>query len=93
MPNDDLKTRNTHHVIMQNREKLSLSGVEDVEQFDDREIVMLTTHGRLTVSGSDLHIGRLSLEEGDLSIEGVIDCLQYSAREHSGRGMLSRLFG
>lgn len=93
MPMDELKTNVSHHLILQNREKLSISGVEDVENFDDREIVMLTSHGKLTVTGTNLHIGRLSLEEGDLAIEGFVDHLEYSADAGGRSGFLSRLFG
>ena len=92
MPSDKLNQMISHHLILQNREKLSVSGVQDVENFDDREIVAVTSHGKLTVTGSGLHMGRLSLEEGELAIEGIIDALEYSA--DSGRGsFLSRLFG
>ena len=48
----------------------SISGVEDVENFDDREVVLYTSRGKLTVHGTELHIERLSVDEGDLTIEG-----------------------
>ncbi|MBE6936007.1 MAG: sporulation protein YabP [Ruminococcaceae bacterium] len=92
MPQDKLNQMISHHLILQNREKLSVSGVEDVENFDDREIVIVTSHGKLTVTGSGLHMGRLSLDEGELAIEGIVDTLEYSA-DHDRRGFLSRLFG
>lgn len=79
MPAEDARIQIPHNIIMQNRTKLSISGVEDVENFDDREVVMYTSHGKLTVHGTELHIERLSVDEGDLTIEGTIDTLAYSA--------------
>ena len=81
-----------HHIILEEREQLSVSGVEEVESFDETQIVMYTTKGTLIVRGGDLHIEKLSLDGGDLKVEGEIDSLTY---EDSGRdkgGLFSRLF-
>lgn len=80
-----------HNVIMEERARLSISGVEDVESFDESEIVMTTTKGSLIIKGSELHIEKLSLETGELSVEGFIDDLSYEDRSPSG-GFWSRLF-
>ena len=93
MPSEDTRLQIPHNVIMKNRGKLSISGVEDVENFDDREIVMYTSRGKLTVQGVDLRIERLSVDDGDLTVEGVIDALNYSAEARSRGGFFSRLFG
>lgn len=93
MPAEDTRVQVPHNIIMQNRSKLSISGVEDVENFDDREVVLYTSRGKLTVHGTELHIERLSVDEGDLTIEGTVDSLEYSA-EMRGRGsFFSKLFG
>lgn len=81
-----------HHIILENREQLSVSGVEEVESFDENTIVMVTSQGTLVVRGEDLHIEKLSLDGGDLKVEGDVDSLTY---EDSGRekgGFFSRLF-
>ena len=81
-----------HHIILEEREQLSVSGVEEVESFDENTIVMLTNRGTLIVRGEELHIEKLSLDGGDLKVEGEIDSLTY---EDSGRdkgGLFSRLF-
>ena len=82
-----------HNIIMQNRERLSVSGVQDVENFDDREILLYTSCGKLTVRGEGLRVERLSVEEGDLTVEGTVDTLEYSAEIRGKSGLLSRLFG
>ena len=71
-----------HHIILEEREQLSVSGVEEVESFDENTIVMLTNRGTLIVRGEELHIEKLSLDGGDLKVEGTIDSLTY---EDSGR--------
>ena len=95
MPYEDNRTRPeaAHHIILEEREQLSVSGVEEVESFDENTIVMLTSRGTLVVRGEELHIEKLSLDGGDLKVEGTIDSLTYedSGRERD-RGLFARLF-
>lgn len=81
----------SHH--LEEREQLSVSGVEEVESFDENTIVMLTNRGTLIVRGEELHIEKLSLDGGDLKVEGTIDSLTYedSGRDRAG-GLFARLF-
>lgn len=81
-----------HSVILDDRKKLSLSGVEDVQSFDETVIVIKTSMGMLIVRGSGLHVGRISLETGDMSVEGQISDLNYEERREEG-GLFARLFG
>lgn len=84
-----------HNVILENRKKLTLSGIEDVDSFDEETIVLFTDTGSLTVKGTELHINKLSVESGEVSIEGQIDSLLYadgdSGKGH-GMGFFARLF-
>ena len=82
-----------HHVILEGRESLSVSGVEEVESFDEERIELRTVKGRLTISGEGLHIGRLSLETGELSAEGALSGLQYEDGPPGQGGFWARLFG
>lgn len=80
-----------HHVALDGRSSLTVSGVEEVESFDENAIVMVTVKGTLVVRGEELHIEKLSLDGGDLRVEGTVDSLTY---EDSGRekgGFLARL--
>ena len=82
----------SHPVAREEREQLVISGVEEVESFDENAIVMYTSRGTLVVRGENLHIEKLSLDGGDLKVEGEIDSLTY---EDSGRekgGFFARLF-
>ena len=83
-----------HSVVLEGRSHLSLTGVEDVESFDDGEILMFTSQGGLLVRGSELRIEVLSLESGDVDITGRIDSLEYQQEERQGSGgFWSRVFG
>ena len=81
-----------HNVIMESRKKVSVSGVDDVESFDENEIVMSTSQGILIVRGSDLRIEKLSLDSGDVVLEGTIDRLEYEDDVKVTGGLFSRLF-
>ena len=83
----------SHHVVLEEREQLVISGVEEVESFDENTIVMLTSRGTLVVRGEELHIEKLSLDGGDLRVEGSIDSLTYEDGGRERGGLFSRLFG
>lgn len=82
----------THSISMENRTKLNVTGVEDVESFDENAIIMNTSQGDLIVRGTGLHIGRISLDVGQLSVEGSISELSYEDKAPSG-GFWQKLFG
>ena len=83
-----------HAVTLTNREDLQVSGVLHVDSFDDRQIVLATDLGTLTIQGQDLQIRQLDLESGRFAVEGVVNALNYSVgnqRERKGQGFLERL--
>lgn len=88
-----LRGGTAHTVTMEERERLCISGVEEVESFDETTIVMETVAGVLVVRGSGLHIEQLSLEGGQLQVEGQVESLTYEEDRGSRGGLLARLFG
>ena len=86
----------THHkLLMTNRKGISPTGILDVISFDLREILLETSEGMLTIKGNDLHINRLSVEKGDLEVEGRVDALLYSevvSAKAMGESFLGRMF-
>ena len=88
-----MMTAAEHRLELMGREHLTVSGVEDVERFDESGIVMSTSAGILTVTGEGLHIGKLSLDGGELHVDGRIDSLTYEDPALGGGGLLRRLFG
>ena len=81
-----------HQVTLEGRERLTVSGVEDVERFDENTIIMSTAAGTLVVAGENLHIGKLSLDGGELHVDGQIDSLSYEDQGAGRGGLLGRLF-
>lgn len=79
-----------HHLTLHQRELLDLEGVTEVAHFDEVSIVVETTMGEVTVCGQGLHVRRLNLEEGLLSIEGRVDSLTYRDIKKRG-GFLGRI--
>ncbi len=83
-----------HKIVLEDREQLLISGVEEVESFDEGTIVLTTAQGGLEIQGEGLHIEQLSLDGGDLKVEGLICALVYDAGGGRERGgLFSRLFG
>ena len=82
-----------HRIELTGRERLTVSGVEDVDRFDETGIVMSTAAGTLVVTGEDLHIDKLSLDGGELLVEGHIDGLNYEDAPVRKGSFFSRLLG
>ena len=89
----ELNMAAVHRLELTGREHLLVSGVEDVERFDENCIVMATCVGTLIVSGEELHIGKLSLDGGELHVDGHIDAVHYEDHAVQRGGFLSRLLG
>lgn len=84
-----------HKLMMSNRRTCNITGVTDVLSFDLNEILLETEQGMLMVKGKDLHMKRLTLEKGEVDIEGTIDSLTYSEfTGYGGKGesFLTKLF-
>ncbi len=79
------------NIILEDRSRLSVTGVLDVDSFDDRQIVAKTVKGSLILRGNDLHIDKLSLDTGDLIVTGLITDLGYEETAPSG-SLWQRLF-
>ena len=90
---EEKRGRSDHCLTLDGRETLGITGVEDVVSFDEAEIVLYTIEGMLRLRGSGLHINKLSIENGELQIEGIIDSLEYSDSMPGKQSFLSRLFG
>lgn len=73
-----------HQLILQDRHHLELSGITDVDSFDDTSVICITSLGRLSIGGSGLHLHRLDLDGTALSVEGRIDSLNYTDLRKGG---------
>lgn len=84
------------NIMLENREKLNVTGIHDVFSFDDQIIIIETELGLLTIKGEDLKINKLSLDTSDFIVEGKINSLNYSSQESvpgkKGKSILSKIF-
>ena len=80
-----------HAVALADRKQLSVTGVEDVDCFNEQLVVLRTSQGTLTVAGAGLNLSALSLEDGRVEVEGEVDALEYTGGGKKG-GALGRLF-
>ena len=81
-----------HNLVLENREKLSLTGVTDVDSFDENTIVAYTDYGELTIGGENLHICKLNIEDGELKIEGTVSSLNYLSNKPKSQGLFAKVF-
>ncbi|MCC8130434.1 MAG: sporulation protein YabP [Oscillospiraceae bacterium] len=79
-----------HNLILEDRQKLSLSGVTDVESFDDSEVSLYTSQGELVIRGKNLHVDEISLETGDLELSGEVKSLIYGDRDRTRKATVWR---
>lgn len=87
-------TEKPYGLTMDRREKAVLTGVTDVERFDENEVVLHTHGGRLILTGTGLHVSSLQLEEGRLLVDGTIDGAVYDGGAMKRRGgFLRRALG
>ncbi len=89
---DEKSGSQVHRVILEDRSRLTVSGVDGVESFDESSILMTTAQGMLIIRGSGLHIEKLSLDGGDLLVEGTVDALTYEEEDSRQGSFLGRLF-
>lgn len=84
-----------HKLMLSNRRTGTITGVSDVISFDITEVLLETEQGMLMIKGADLHVNRLTLEKGEIDIEGRIDSLAYSdvtSYQKQGESFIGRLF-
>ena len=95
---DERNTINTNviqNLILENREKLSISGVLDVMSFDDQVVIVETELGLLTVKGENLRINKLSIDTSEVIIEGKIAYMAYSEEKNTDKSkgsLISKIF-
>lgn len=99
MPIDERRTMSNmtniiQNIVLENREKLNITGVLDVLSFDDQIVILETELGLLTIKGENLRINKLSLDTSEVTIEGEISQLAYSEKDsmEKSSGFLNKIF-
>ena len=81
-----------HSLTLEGRSVATVTGVEDVDCFNEQIVVLRTSLGALTLTGEGLNISKLNLDDGKLIVEGEITAVEYAQRRKSG-GIFGQLFG
>ena len=93
---DEKKPRSAsrHSLIIDRREKITVTGMLDVISFDEETVIGETELGIIVVRGNNLHVNKINLENGELSVDGEIGGITYedSAGYGKGKSLLGRLF-
>ncbi len=83
----------SHNLILENRSRLVLSGITDVDCFNEEEIKLFTQLGELTIRGKNLHINEMSVDSGDVSVEGDVWSLCYGEKDRKKKlSAIGKLF-
>lgn len=88
----DTKLKKAHSLYLENRNGLKLTGVTDVDSFDEETVTAYTDYGCLTVNGTGLHVEELNLESGLLEVTGEVVALVYSNKTEKSKNLFKRLF-
>ena len=87
------KVVTNQNIILENREKISVTGVIDIHSFDDELVLAQTDLGILTIKGDDLKMNKLNLDNNELIVEGQIMAVAYSDINQAKKsGFMSKLF-
>ncbi|MBR5272447.1 MAG: sporulation protein YabP [Clostridia bacterium] len=89
---DKFKAAIDHNIILEGRKVLRMSGVKDVDSFDEQTVVTFTNMGELTIRGENIHVSKLNTETGELSLEGEFYALYYSDSTKQNGGFFSKIF-
>lgn len=81
--------RKSHTLTLDNRQRAVLTGVSEVLAFDESQVALMTEGGEVALTGEGLHVTKLTLEEGQMAVEGKIDGVVYAQRS-ARRGLFRR---
>ena len=83
-----------HKLILEKRRGGIISGVRDVNSFDEKEILLFTEEGKLLIKGEGLHVRQLNLEKGEIELEGKVDSLNYLSKntDNNQESLFKRMF-
>ena len=82
----------SQNIVVEDRTNISISGVEQVDSFNDNTIVLSTIKGGLSIKGEGLNVSRLNLDEGNVKITGMVNSLTYISKEGVPRNFMGKIF-
>ena len=90
---DENKIRfKSQNIIIEDRLKMTVTGVEQVENFNDNTITLMTVNGGMTIKGEGLNISKLNLDDGNVKIDGKVNGVVYTSRDATPKNIMGKLF-
>ncbi len=89
---DEKQINLPHSVIIEDRNTIKVTGVTEVGKFDEKSVVLFTTHGETEIKGEELHVIALNIDKGEVVAEGRIDSVIYSETVSNQGGFFARMF-
>ena len=91
---EEKKSAGVHRVLLENRKKAVITGVQEIHSFNENEVLLLSEAGKILLKGEQLHVRKLNLEKGDAEVEGRVDSLSYLTRNahKKDESILKRMF-
>ncbi|NLL80892.1 MAG: sporulation protein YabP [Tissierellia bacterium] len=80
------------NILLEDRNKATISGVEQVDSFNDTTIILSTIKGGLSIKGEGLNVGKLNLDEGNIKISGLINSISYISKEGTPKNFMGKIF-
>lgn len=91
MTENRVRLRN-QNIMLEDRERMTVTGVEQVDSFNDNTIILVTIKGGMVIKGANLNISKLNIEDGSVKIEGNINSINYTAKEATPKNIVGKLF-
>ncbi|MDD4725438.1 MAG: sporulation protein YabP [Tissierellia bacterium] len=82
----------SQNILIEDRNKATISGVEQVDSFNDNSIVLSTIKGGLSIKGEGLNVGKLNIDEGNIKISGMINSINYISKEGAPKNFMGKIF-
>ena len=91
---EEKQSAGVHRVLLENRKKAVITGVQEIHSFNENEVLLLSEAGKILLKGEQLHVRKLNLEKGDAEVEGRVDSLSYLTRKahKKDESILKRMF-
>ena len=91
---EEKQSAGVHRVLLENRKKAVITGVQEIHSFNENEVLLLSEAGKILLKGEQLHVRKLNSEKGDAEVEGRVDSLSYLTRNahKKDESILKRMF-
>lgn len=80
------------NIIIEDRSRIKITGVEQVDSYNETTIVLSTIKGGISIKGEGLNISNLNIDDGSLRISGMINSLTYISKEGAPKNLLGKIF-